>query len=317
MDNSKQTLTDTLEQTETAHKDEPIPEYFEVSCDGNYPLQTYETRIHETYYYLSKSHRKIANYILKNRSSVINSSITVLAAKIGTTPATITRFCQVLRYKGYNEFQFYVRNDLLGNHENDELLLPNDSLTVSIRKLLKYNLDALNDTMLLLDENRMYQAIELIMRANKVYFYAEGATGCSAQFGHQLFLQTGIASNCYTDAGLMMLSAAHLTAQDVVICMSFSGSSENVYHALEFAQRNGAKCIAITGVPKSRIAAAADICLLYSCSIQDDLQYLHTARICEVSILGALQTGIMNAMTQHKDTRLNAIKYAITYKRLK
>lgn len=297
--------------------DEVIPDYFEEAGECDIPLQTYETRIHEAYYYLSKTHRKIANYILKNRASVINSSITVLAGKIGTTPATITRFCQVLRYKGYNELQFYMRNDLLNSGNDSDLLRPDDPLAVSIRKLLKYNLDALNDTMLLLDESKMHQAIDWIMRANKVYFYAEGATGCSAQFGHQLFLQTGIASNCYTDAGLMMLSAAHLTAQDVVICMSFSGASENVYHALEFARRNNAMTIAITGVPKSRLATAANICLLYSCSIQDDIQYLHTARICEVGILGALQTGIINAMTLRKDKRLNALKYAITYKRLK
>lgn len=317
MDENENRLSNAEEEDAKRLYDEAVPDFLEDTGDHSASLQTYETRIHEAYYYLSKTHRKIASYILKNRASVINSSITVLASKIGTTPATITRFCQVLRYKGYNELQFYMRNDLLTNSEDEGLLRPDDSLAVSVRKLLKYNLDALNDTMSLLDESKMSQAINLIMRANKVYFYAEGATGCSAQFGHQLFLQTGIVSNCYTDAGLMMLSAAHLTAQDVVICMSFSGASENVYHALEFARRNEAKTIAITGVPKSRIAAAANICLLYSCSIQDDIQYLHTARICEVSILGALQTGIINAMTQRKDTRLNAVKYAITYKRLK
>lgn len=279
--------------------------------------QSYDSRIQETYYALTKNQKKIANYILNNKKTVLQSSITVLAQKIGTTPATITRFCQALRYRGYNELKFYMENDLILPSDETILVGQDDSLSDSVHKLLKYNVDALNDTMLLLDEGKLKQAISLIVGADKVYFYAEGGTGSSAQLGYHLFLQTGVTSNCFTDASLMIMSTSHLTDRDVVICMSYSGAAEGVLTAMRFARKNKASVIAVTAFPNSRFAKAAQVVLSYSCKIHDDLQYLHAARICEIAIIGILQTGIVRHMIENKDRRLADLKYAITSKRLK
>lgn len=282
----------------------------------DFTLNNFESRIHESYYYLSKTHRKIANYILNNRNTVLDNSITVLAKKIGTTPATITRFCQVLRYRGFNELKFYMENDLIAPADESGLVKLEEPLLVSIHKLLKYNIDALNDTLLLLNEAKLAEAIKLIVEADKVYFYAEGATGSAAHYGYRLLLQNGVSSNCFTDAALMLISASHLTKRDVVIGISYSGEAENVLTAMRFARKNKASAIAITAFPKSRFAKAANVCLSYSCNIHDDLRYLHTACICEIAILGILQTGLINHMMKTNDKRLNDLKYAITSKRL-
>lgn len=285
--------------------------------DNETGMQSYDSRIRESYHALSKNQKKIANYILNNKSVVLQSSITVLARKIGTTTATLTRFCQALRYKGFSELKFYMENDLILPSDENVLIGRDDTLSDSIHKLLKYNVDALTDTMLLLDESRLRQAISLIVRAEKVYFYAEGGTGSSAQLGYHLFLQIGVTSNCFTDASLMIMSTSHLTSKDVVICMSYSGAAEGVLTAMRFARKNKAAVIAVTAFPNSRFAKAADIVLSYSCKIHDDLQYLHVARICEIAIIGTLQTGIVNHMVEMNDPRLADLKFAITSKRLK
>ena len=285
--------------------------------DNGHENQSYDSRIQETYHSLSRNQKKIANYILKNKRSVIQSSITMLAKKIGTTPATITRFCQALRYQGYKELKFYMEHDMIPSSDERILVSQEDSLPVIIRKMLKYHTDALNDTLLLLDEGKLKQAIALIVKADKVYFYAEGGTGSSAQFAYHLFLQIGVTSNCFTDSSLMLMSTSHLTSRDVVICMSYSGAAEDVLTAVRFAKKNKASVIAMTAHPNSRFAKASDILLSYSCNLHDDLRYLHTARMCEIAIIGILQTGIVNHMIHQNDNRLADLKYAITSKRTK
>lgn len=278
-------------------------------------MQMLESRIHEAYHFLSKTQRRIAKFILENRSFVLQNSITIVAQKLNTTPSSITRFCQALRYKGFNELKFYLANDLVVSSSEGELLRADDGMLNSVRKLAKYNVDALTDTLLLLDMDKVSLAISSIIRAEKVYFYGEGGTGSAAEMGYHLLLQVGIASNCFTDAALMLLAASHLTSRDVVICMSYSGAAENILTAMQFIKKSKATIIAITAFPKSRFAKRANICLCYSCNIQDDLQYLHTARICELAIIGVLQPGLINQMKRQSDERLNILKSAITSKR--
>ncbi|MEA5083149.1 MAG: MurR/RpiR family transcriptional regulator [Lachnospiraceae bacterium] len=277
----------------------------------------FEFRIRSKYHTFSKTQKKIAKYILNNEKFVLENSITVLAQKIGTNPSSITRFCQNLRYRGFNELKFYIENDLVLSLEKVDPVSKEDSTSVTIRKMLKYDIEALNDTMLLMNESQINRAVSLIANAGKVYFYAEGGTGSSAQFGYNLFLQIGVTSNCFTDPELMLMSTAHLKKGDVALCMSYSGCVEDVLNVMKFAKQNQASVICITGFPNSPFTKMADISLSYSCNIHDDLQYLHVARICEVAIIGILQSGIVSQMLDGKDKRIKDLKYAITSRRIK
>ena len=53
----------------------------------------------------SESEKSIAQYILQNSEEVLNLSTIELAKKTYTSPATITRLCQKLDFKGYNDFK--------------------------------------------------------------------------------------------------------------------------------------------------------------------------------------------------------------------
>ena len=65
----------------------------------------YIGRIKMQYASLSKSQKRIANYILNHREAVIHHSITTMAQKTGTVPSTVTRVCQALSYKGFSEMK--------------------------------------------------------------------------------------------------------------------------------------------------------------------------------------------------------------------
>ena len=61
--------------------------------------------IAQKYEEMSKTQKKISNFILKNITAVSYYNIQQLAAEVGTSEASILRFCIFLGYKGYPEFR--------------------------------------------------------------------------------------------------------------------------------------------------------------------------------------------------------------------
>ena len=62
-------------------------------------------RIHASYYQLTASERKVADFVLLQPDQVQFMSITQLADECGTAEATISRFCRNLKLKGFNAFK--------------------------------------------------------------------------------------------------------------------------------------------------------------------------------------------------------------------
>ncbi len=281
--------------------------------------EDYAGRIRDSYDSLTKTQKKIAKFILNNEDFVLRNSITVIANKIGTNPASITRFCQALRFKGFNELKFYIENEMLMLPEKAESVSKNDSLAVSIRKITRFEVEALNDTVALADEKEIQRAVNAISKAGKVYFYGEGGTGSCAQVGYYLFMQIGITSNCFQSHNMMLMANSHLQKGDVVIGMSFSGRAEGVLDSLTRlkGEQPFVTVISITAFPNAPINKLADIRLFYSCNIYDDLQYLHVARMCEISIIGMLQTGVVNYLANAREGSMSSLKYGITSRRTK
>ena len=281
--------------------------------------EDYAGRIRDSYDSLTKTQKKIAKFILNNEDFVLRNSITVIANKIGTNPASITRFCQALRFKGFNELKFYIENEMLMLPEKAESVSKKDSLSVSIRKITRFEVEALNDTVALADEKEIQRAVNAISKAGKVYFYGEGGTGSCAQVGYYLFMQIGVTSNCFQSHNMMLMANTHLQRGDVVIGMSFSGRAEGVLDALTRLKEEHpfVTVISITAFPNAPLNKLADIRLFYSCNIYDDLQYLHVARMCEISIIGMLQTGVVNYLANAREGSMNSLKHAITSRRTK
>ena len=61
--------------------------------------------ISSSYSSMTRSAKKLSDYIFNNRSSVQYMSITSLAEAAGVSEATITRFCRTLGLAGYNELK--------------------------------------------------------------------------------------------------------------------------------------------------------------------------------------------------------------------
>lgn len=273
------------------------------------------SRIRTQYHNLTKSQRRIADYISEHGDEVLTNSITTLSRRIGTNPPALTRFFQAIHYKGFGEFKFLYEKALIAPLGSAQNVSHNDDVRTVINKLMTMHREALGDTFLLLDSHTVARAVDAICKAGKVHIFADGGPGASATFAYMLLLQIGVTCNYFTDRVLSIMGAGQLVKGDVAIGITYSGNSGTVVDALGIAAKCGATTIGITAHANSPLAKQADLPLCYSLKIADDLRYLHIARMCEIAIFGVIQSLVLNRTPPHLVKNLEFSKSAITFGR--
>ena len=253
----------------------------------------YLERIKAHYNILSESGKKIADYILKNKDEIVGLSSHALAAKIGTSAATVVRFCYALGFKGYTELKFYIERELLSPSFETIQVNRGDSMNIIKQKVLNFNKDVIDDTLMMLDSEKLEQAVKALSMASRIDLYGEGGSGSITMSAANLFLQIGLPCNAYTDAFMQITSAAHLKHNDVALAIIHSGRTRNTIDSLKEAHKQGATTICITGYTNSPITEHADIVLYTSSKSTGFLSDLPAARISELCAISVIQMAIV------------------------
>jgi DNA-binding MurR/RpiR family transcriptional regulator len=270
----------------------------------------YLSRIRTRYDSMSKSQRKIADYLSNHQDEILKCSITTFSRRIGTSPSAVSRFCQALHYRGYSDMKFSLEKNLFPPSGEAELITLEDDILSSKKKFLKLYSSVLNDTLLQLDDRRVKWAADSIIQASMVHIYAS-SPGSNARIAYDLLLQTGIPCSYFVDTVEAIMSATHLKKKDVAIGINYSGKSTVVQDVMSLAKTKGATLIAITGYSDSPLAKIVDIALCYSVRIEDDLRYRHMARMCELAIIGQLQSAIISNNPQRLQKYLDVAKHSV------
>jgi DNA-binding MurR/RpiR family transcriptional regulator len=277
----------------------------------------YLARIKNHYNLLSDSERKIADYIISQRETILQLTVAELAEKIGSSAASIVRFCRAVGFKGYTELKFYIDRELLSLVGAEEKIDKNDSVKVLKQKVFKFNQKVIDDTIMTLDDENLEKAIIVIGGARKVDIYGEGGSGSIALTALNLLLHIGISCNAHTDANLQILSALQLQKGDVALGISHSGRTINAIDALKIAKQNGATTICITGYANSAITQYSDVVLYSSSKTSRFLSDLPAARISELCVLSAIQMGIVAKNYDSFMRKVKKTKETVEIKRVK
>ncbi len=272
----------------------------------------YLSRIRSQYHTLTRLQRKIADYISAHPDEVLANSITALSRRMGTNPPGLTRFFQALHYKGFGEFKFLLEKALVAPFGANKDVRGDDDARTVAKKLTALQCEAVSDTLLLLNPRLVARAAKLVGNTGRLHIYADGGPGASAGFAYALFMQIGIPCNYFSDRVMAMMAAGQLGKGDVAVGITYSGTSGAVLDALAIARRCGAATVGITAHDNSPLARQVQIPLCYSLKIADDLRYLHIARMCEVAVLGVLQSLILNQKPSRIARHIEFSKSAIT-----
>lgn len=266
---------------------------------------------------LTKAEEKVAEYILANPADVIHMSITELADASGSAEATVFRLCQKAGYKGYQSFKIALAGDIYTplqsvNKEVD----PSDSLGTIAGKLFHSINETLQDTLKVIDEDQLKQAVDVIAEAQRIDAYGSGGSAViAADFEHR-FMRFGIPVRAYGDPHMQITAAALLQPGDVVIAISHTGANRDLLDSVRMAKESGAKIIVITSYTKSPLSKLADITL---CGAAKETQYRSesmASRFAHLAIGDVLYVGVMLRHQEQIVKNMQKIRQAIAIRRL-
>lgn len=224
----------------------------------------YRERITQHYDSLSKSQKRIADFLMTSPRDAAFMTASRLAVVLDVDVATVTRFAQRLDYPGYpellDEVQARVRDEMsAGVHPAEGA---SDAGRAFMRAMGNER-DNVEHTMSGLSPVALEETLKAIRSARIIYIVGQH-TG--AYMAYNLAMRLTIlgfhAFAVVGDPVAVSLRLLHMGPEDVLIGFGFSGYAGDVTAALLVARERGAKTIGITGSAVSPIARNADIVLL-------------------------------------------------------
>lgn len=217
-------------------------------------------RIHASYYQLTATERKVADFVLAQHSQVQFMSITQLADECGTAEATISRFCRSLKLKGFNAFKIELaRHSAPTTARKQEHEA--DTPAGRCQEVGRLATDAVQQTIELIDHSLIQKTVELIEKAPRVMCIGSGGSMVLASECAHMFSTVTGKFHSVSDSHMQMSAAATLEKGSIILLFSYSGATTNGIQVLELARMRGIKTILITRFHKSPAAKLADVVL--------------------------------------------------------
>lgn len=217
-------------------------------------------QIQSTYNQLTRTEKKVADYVLQNKNKVLYMSITDLAdaCKVGDT--SVYRFCRTLGLDGYQQFKMKLSISLPEHELLDEEDEEKEESTAS--RIMESHMNAIRESYLLLSPEKLDRLVEMIDESEKVYFFGIGDSLLTAEEARNKFLRITSKVVCLTDPHMQSMAASMATERDLIVIISYSGSTKDNIHVAKIAKRAGAKIACITHYKKSPLTVYSDVTLL-------------------------------------------------------
>lgn len=218
-------------------------------------------RIRASYYQLTAAERRVADFVLAQHTQVQFMSITQLADECGTAEATVSRFCRRLKLKGFNAFKIELARHSASRAGSRNHQVSTDTLAGRIRESGRMTIDAIHQTMELMDMDQICRAVEMIEQAPAVLCIGSGASMIMASECAHLFSTVAGKFSAVSDAHMQISTVATMDPNGVIFLFSYSGATTGGLQILELAKQRGIGTILVTRFQKSPAAKLSDVVL--------------------------------------------------------
>lgn len=245
--------------------------------------------------HLSKSHRRIAEYISQYYDKAVFMTAAKLGEMVNVSESTVVRFAMALGYDGYPQLQQalqeLVRHRLTATQrfEMSWDITPEEALST----VLKADMQNIRSTIDGIDNAAFMRAVQVISSARRIYVLGLRSAAPLAQFAgyylHYIFDDVRIVAAASAD---VFEAISRIEANDVLLGISFPRYSSRTIEAMSFARSRHAQVIGLTDGPMSPLSDVADICL----SMRTDMASFVDSMAAPMSVINALivALGIQN-----------------------
>ncbi|MDO5348610.1 MAG: MurR/RpiR family transcriptional regulator [Lachnospiraceae bacterium] len=212
-----------------------------------------------------EAEKKIADCIKERKEDVVDMTVAELAQASGTSDATVSRFCRRCGFKGFQNLKMALAKEVMEEQQKAVQVsneIDRKDMGQSLQNILANKVAELTDTVNLMDEAALEQALTLLEQADLVQVAAVGNTIPVAMDCAFKLNQLGIRAVSGTIWDGEAARALNLTKKDVLLVISNSGTSKRLQALAEGARENGAKIILVTNNGASPLARISNVKLI-------------------------------------------------------
>ena len=241
---------------------------------------------------LSPAERRVAEHVLAHARSILGDPIAEIAKAAAVSQPTVIRFCRSLGCDGLSDFKLRLASALSGTMPVAHTQVTGKDTMLELgAKVLGNTASAILQVRDHLNRDAIDRAIELLLAAGRIEFYAVGHSVVVAADAQLKFLRFGISTAIYTDSRVQVLAAKVLRAGDVVVIVSSSGKIAELLTVADTARERGATVVAITA-GSSPLARKADVALIVDHVEDVDTQMPMISRILHLLVIDILAVGV-------------------------
>lgn len=210
---------------------------------------------------LTKSESAVASLILSDTDTVVAMSVEALAERAGVSTATVMRLCQSVGFSGFREFKIALAYEQ-GGASPPELeieMRAGDKPSELMRKVVQSEIQALRETLELIEESELDAAVNALSGAGRIDIYGMGSSTPVVVDAYYRFLRIGLPVATPPDSHMQSVAAALLRPGDVALIVSHTGRTVEVLTAAQKAKEAGATVVALTSFFRSPLLSLADI----------------------------------------------------------
>lgn len=252
-------------------------------------------RIYDGYSTFSKGHKRIADAVLHEYDKVAYMTAKKLGLFVNVSESTVVRFCFVLGYEGYSEFQRAMQELVR------KKLTPNQRISITrerignidvLESVMESDITKIRRTLSSVDRNTFQQSVNSILAARRIFVMGARSSealamllnyNLSLMFDNVKFIRPSSSAEVFEQI-------FSICRGDLMIAFSFPRYSTKIINAVKFAKQKGADVIVVTDTPSSPLVEYATHALF----AQSDMASFSDSLVAPISIINALIIEITN-----------------------
>jgi len=255
---------------------------------------------------LTKSEKRIANYIRKNQEEAAFLSAGEIAGRLNLSEATLVRFARNLGYLSYPAMRIVLQESFRKRVTHSVRLRGRlDDLRASgdiFERLIISEMDYMTLALETLDRNSLHQAVELLKSRKRVFVLGIGPSISLVQLMQIRLGRFGRQVIPLTSAGREVVEPLLLmTKEDLVFVICFFDVSPVLQLVLNYARQVGAPVIMLTDTLGSIIGDKADVVLTAKRGPVSEFHSLVVPMTIINTLLLALASEDQEAVVTHLD----------------
>lgn len=221
-------------------------------------------RVKGHYYGLSKTEKKIADYLLANAKQVQHLSIQDMSEKMQVSMSAISRFTKKIGYCSYQEMRFQLVDSARVQESNFFITIGDHDSAMNIAKAtFQSGITSLTSTLAVLNDDTLEQAAAIMQKASICGLFGLGASSAMTLHAYHRFLRTSLNCSHSADYHLQLMAAGKLGEQDCALIISHSGRNKDILRIVDVLVERRVPIICITSNAVSPLAKKSNVYIYY------------------------------------------------------